>query len=94
MIPSEILTIIYNRPTFFSLNYWLFPMAFMLGITAIFVAPVIAGSIMNQGVSFDDVVILGFLGLLVGGMFDVIAQMFPYYVLVIILIPLFIYMLR
>ena len=85
---------VYTSPPFYSMQFWLFPLTIMLTIAVLFVGPAIQGSIEGHGVSFDDVTILGFVGLLVGAMFDMILQILPFYIVVIVLIPLWIYLLR
>ena len=76
------------------MQFWLFPMAFMLAIAVLFVGPAIQGSIEGKGVSFDDVAILGLVGLLVGSMFDLVLGLLPFYIIVVVIIPLGIYLMR
>ena len=73
----------YTRPSFFSLQYWPWPFLYMFGFAGIFAMPG-----MMLGVDGDDFLFLVFLGMTVGTMLGIISSIIPYYILVLVLIPL------
>jgi hypothetical protein len=85
--PSFLLQIVYTHPSFFSINYWAWPIMYMGIGLGLFTTPAMA-----IGCNFDDIVIIGMLGLNFGVLLGIISSITPFFMLIVTLIPLFLYM--
>lgn len=87
MIPIDPLVISYVRPGFFTFNFWAWPMMYMLTFAGVFAVPA-----MYLDCDFNDLFIVTMIGLNFGVMLGIVSTITPFYILILTLIPLFLYM--
>ncbi len=80
---------VYLSPSFFSLNYWLWNIMYMLLGTFLFALPA-----MKLNCDFRDIEISLLLGLNFGTLLAIVSSIMPFYMVVFTLIPLVIVMVR
>lgn len=83
------LIIVYTRPGFFSLEYWLWPLFYiMLGVV------LFSGLTLAFRGSLHDLTLAMLVGLNFGVMLGVISSITPYYLLIASLVPLVLWMVK
>jgi hypothetical protein len=80
---------VYVRPNFFSLQNWAWPIMYMVVFGGVFAVP-----LMDLGGDFHDVLIALLVGMVYGVFLGIISFITPYYMLIFLLVPLFLYLIK
>lgn len=81
--------IVYSRPAFFSLQYWLWPIFYIMLGSLLFAVPA-----MSLKCNLEDIEFSMLIGLNFGVLLGVISSIMPYYMQIFALIPLILIMVR